>query len=185
MDIEEAIYTRRATRIYTRRSITEPILRHLIDAAIQAPSAVNRQAWAFCVVRDQATLDRASQASKAHMLRTLPAASLHFQEMLNDPDFNIFYHAPVLVVISAIGDSPWNVEDCSLAAQNMMLMAHSLGIGSCWIGFAQSWLGTPEGRAALGLPADHHPVAPIILGYPQGDPPAVPRNPPVIQWVDG
>lgn len=184
MDLKEAIYTRRATRSFTDQAVTEATLRQLIDAATQAPSAVNRQAWAFCVVQDRPLLDRISQAAKAHMLKTsTAAASHHFQQLLNDPSFDIFYHAPALIVISAIGASPWNVEDCSLAAENLMLMARGLELGSCWIGFAQDWLGTAEGKAALGLPDDHLPIAPIIIGHPQADPPAVVRRAPEIRWI--
>jgi nitroreductase family protein len=151
MDIKEAIYGRRAVRDFKAEQVVEDLLRHLIDAAIQAPSAVNQQPWSFCVVRDQAMLDRISREAKAHMLRTSPAALLshHFQELLNDPKFHIFYHAPALVVISAVAQSPWAVEDCSLAAENLMLAAHGAGLGTCWIGFAQPWLGSPEGRAKL------------------------------------
>jgi nitroreductase len=184
MDLKAAIYTRRATRSFTHQALNETTIRQLIDAAVQAPSAVNRQAAAFCVVRDRALLDHISQAAKAHTLKTsTAAASHHFEQMLNDASFHIFYQAPALIVISAIGDSPWNVEDCSLAAQNLMLMARGLHLGSCWIGFAQAWLGTQEGKAALGLPEDHMPIAPIIIGHPQADPPAVPRRAPEIRWV--
>lgn len=123
-------------------------IRQLIDAAIQAPSAVNQQPWLFTVVRDSELLARISCEAKAHMLRTSPAAlaSHHFQHVLNDAKFDIFYGAPVLVVISAAA-GPWAIEDCALAAENMMLAAHASGLGTCWIGFAQGWLGTSERHA--------------------------------------
>jgi nitroreductase len=141
MDLKEAIYSRRAVREYTAEPVDEKTIRELIDAAIQAPSAVNQQPWSFCVVRDQAVLARISSEAKAHMLRTSPAALLpHFQERLSNPAFNIFYHAPVLVLISSATESPWAVENCSLAAENLMLAARAAGLGTCWIGFAQKWL---------------------------------------------
>src|SRR5664280_1036627 len=124
MDLREAIYSRRAVREYTAEPVDEKTIRELIDAAIQAPSAVNQQPWSFCVVRDQALLARISRDAKAHMLRTSPAAlSHHFQELLSNPQFDIFYHAPALVVISSVAESPWAVENCSLAAENLMLTA--------------------------------------------------------------
>ena len=107
----------------------------------------------------------------------------HFQEILGDPDFDIFYHAPVLVVIAAASNSPWAVEDCSLAAENLMLVAHAAGLGTCWIGFSQAWLGTAEGKELLKIPADYFPVAPIIVGHPKSVPPPVPRKEPNILWV--
>lgn len=184
MELREAIYTRRATRDFTAAPVDEKTLGELIDAAIQAPSAVNQQPWSFCVVRDKALLARISNDAKAHMLKTSPmAASHHFQELLSNPDFHIFYHAPVLVLISSVAESPWAIADCSLAAENLMLAACAAGLGTCWIGFAQAWLGTPEGKATLSLPAEFAPVAPIIVGHPKSVSPPVPRKAPNIRWI--
>src|SRR6476469_3394776 len=99
MDLKEAIYCRRAVREFTSQPVDEEVLRQLIDAAIQAPSAVNQQPWLFTVVRDKALLARISREAKAHMLKTSVAAlaSHHFQSILENPDFDIFYHAPTLV----------------------------------------------------------------------------------------
>ena len=175
---------RRAVREFTGEPVDEKTLRLLIDAAVQAPSAVNQKPWSFCVVRDHAVLDRTSREAKAHMLRTSPAAlSHHFQDILNDLKFHILYHAPVLIVISSITESPWAIENCSLAAENLMLAACADGLGTCWIGFAQAWLGTPEGKAVLDLPATYAPVAPIIVGHPKSAPPPVPRKEPEIRWI--
>jgi nitroreductase len=185
MDLKEAIYTRRAVREFTAELVDERTLRQLIDAAIQAPSAVNQQPWSFSVVRDKALLARISLEAKAHMLRTTPVGlvSHHFQGLLSNPDFDIFYHAPALVVISCVTASSWAVEDCSLAAQNLMLAARAAGLGTCWIGFAQAWLGTPEGKAALELPPTYVPVAPIIVGHPKSASPPVPRKDADIRWI--
>lgn len=119
------------------------------------------------------------------MLRTSPAALLshHFQEILNNPKFHIFYHAPALILISSVAESHWTVENCALAAENLMLSARAAGLGTCWIGFAQTWLETAEGKAALNLPAAYVPVAPIIVGHPKSAPPPVPRKEPDIHWI--
>jgi len=185
MDVIEAIYSRRAVRAYTADPVDEATLRRLVDAAIQAPSAVNEQPWSFSIVRDKALLAHISREAKAYMLRASPAGLLshHFEEILGDAKFDIFYGAPVLIVISAVGASAWAVENCSLAAENLMLAARAAELGTCWIGFAQNWLGTTEGRTALDLPADHLPIAPIIVGHPKAQPPAVPRKPAEIRWV--
>jgi nitroreductase len=184
MDVREAIYGRRAVREFTAESVDEDLLRQLIDAAIQAPSAVNQQPWLFTIVRNKELLARISNESKAHMLRTSPAAlaSHHFQNILADPEFDIVYGAPVLIAISAAA-SPWAVEDCALAAENLMLMAHAAGLGTCWIGFAQGWLGTSAGKSALKLPDAGIPIAPIIVGHPKSVPPAVSRKPARIDWI--
>jgi len=186
MDLKEVIHSRRSVRAYTTEPVSENVIRELIDAAVQAPSAVNAQPCTFCVVRDKGVLAKISREAKAHMVRTTPVGlmSHHFSEVLNDRNFDIFYHAPVLVLISAIAEIPWAVEDCALAAENLMLAARGAGLGTCWIGFSQGWLGTPEGKALLKLPAAYKPVAPIIVGHPKSSPAPVPRKDPEIRWIN-
>lgn len=189
MDIAEAICGRRSTREYQTRVPNESLIRSLIEAATQAPNAINEQPWTFTVVRDQALLEQVSHDAKAHMLATMPPVmavgtrTKHFRVTLGNPDFQIFYHAPVLILISADSAGTYVVEDCALAAENLMLMAHSMGLGSCWIGFAQSYLTTSAGKKALGLPDSWVPVAPIIVGYPSAPPATVPRKAPEVRWV--
>jgi nitroreductase len=119
------------------------------------------------------------------MLATMAAGhdSDHFRSLLEAPDFHIFYRAPVLILISATGQGPWIVEDCSLAAENLMLAAYSAGLGTCWIGFAQSFLNTPEGKKILSLPPACVSIAPIIVGRPKAFPAQAPRKEPEIRWI--
>lgn len=184
MELHDAIYGRRAVREYLPKPIDQSVIKSLIDAAIQAPSAVNQQPWTFTVVRNERVLDQLSHESKAHMLKSHPGIreSEHFHS-LNDPHFQIFYHAPALIVISAVAPAPWFVEDCALAAENLMLAAYEEGLGSCWIGFAQGYLNTPEGKALLGFPISCAPVAPIIIGEPKGERKPVARKEAQIRWV--
>lgn len=185
MDLREAIAGRRSVREYTAQTIDVPTILRLLDAAVHAPSAVNQQPWTFTVVRDQDVLDRVSRGAKSFMLGTL-ADSPHadrFLTRLSDPNFQVFYHAPVLVLISANRQGPWIVEDCALAAENLMLAAYAAGFGSCWIGFAQGFLNTAAGKETLGLPAECVPVAPIIIGHPKAAAPTVPRNAPIVRWI--
>ena len=71
MDLMETIYSRRAVREFTAEPVDDKALRQLIDAAVQAPSAVNQQPWSFFVVQDKALLARISREAKSHMLRTI------------------------------------------------------------------------------------------------------------------
>ncbi len=181
----EAIYARRAVREYSDAPVKRETVELLIAAAIQAPSAMNTQPWHFTVIRNQPLLDRISTSAKAYMLHLLGSnvSSPGIRQHLTDPDAQIFHHAPVVVLISAkAGD--WAVEDASLAAENFMLAASEQGLGTCWIGFAQRWLETQEGKDAIGLPSDYQPIAPIIVGHPRGPAPPVPRKPPIIDWID-
>jgi nitroreductase len=185
MDLNEAIAGRRAVREYTVEPVGVETIRLLIADAVQAPSAINEQPWVFTVARDQVLLDRVAQEVKAHLLATTPASGQHgrFRSMLEDKDFHVFYHAPVLVLISASNQGDWAIEDCSLAAENLMLSAYALGLGSCWMGSAQSYFKTPEGRTAFGLNDRCEPVAPIILGHRKVTAPRVARKQPEIHWV--
>jgi nitroreductase len=114
---------------------------------------------------------------------TESGAKDRYRDLLSDPDFQIFYHAPVLIVISAKELSSWAVEDCSLAGQNLMLAAYAAGLGTCWIGFAEPWLNTPEGKVVLGLGPESIPVAPIIVGHPKSAPAPAPRIEPEVHWI--
>ena len=113
---------------------------------------------------------------------TLPHAT-HFRDLFSDEHFHMLYHAPALIIISAPSANRWAREDCSVAAQNLMLAAASLGLGSCWIGFAQGWLNTPEAQNLLNLSSQNLCVAPIIVGHPKAVLPAVPRKAPAVTWV--
>src|ERR1035437_1821786 len=185
MDLNDAIFGRRSVRDFTAQAIDDESIRNLIDAAVHAPNTSNGQEWTFTVVRDQGLLDRISQDAKSHMLATLPAGpqSDRYRTSLGNPDFQIFYHAPALILISGVAQAPWVVEDCALAAENLMLAAYAAELGTCWIGFAQGYLNTPEGKNALGLPAPWVPVAPIIVGHPTTMPAPVARKEPEIRWV--
>jgi nitroreductase len=111
MDIDKAIFGRRSVREYTEEAVDERTIHRLIKAAVHAPNAVNDQPWTFTVARDQRVLEQISNGAKSHMLATMPAGfhSDHFRPRLTDPKFHIFYHAPVLIVISAVAQGPWIV----------------------------------------------------------------------------
>ncbi|MGE0714215.1 MAG: nitroreductase family protein [Alphaproteobacteria bacterium] len=185
MEVNDAIYGRRAIRTYAREPVPREALRMLVDAAVQAPSAMNEQPWVFTIVTEQTLLARISRAATAHLLATdaFGAHGARLRPMLSDPAYQIFYGAPALVVIAAPEDGPFAVADCALAAQNLLLAACAAGLGTCWIGLAQPWLASAEGRATLGLAAHLLPVAPIIVGRPQATPGAVVRKSPDVRWL--
>ncbi len=185
MELMQAIRERRSVREYTGEPVSDATLRELIEAAIQAPSAINQQPWCFVVVKNPRLLAHISDRAKAHLLKASLGAPAHpFRDMLNDPKFDLFYGAPSLVVIAVAQPTDWAVEDCALAAENLMLAAHGAGLGTCWIGFAQHWLGTPEGKAALGLPSSCTPIAPIVVGHPRRGAAPVPRKEANISWLN-
>ena len=185
MDLNEAIFSRRSVREYTSQTVDNQTIQKLIDAAVYAPNAMHQQPWTFTVVRDRKMLDEISRDAKSYMLANMTPSAQAEQigSRLSEPDFHIFYHAPVLVVISADQQGPWIVEDCALAAANLMLSAYAHGLGTCWVGFAQSFLNTPDAKKLLGLPEEWISVAPIIVGYPQAVPIDVPRKAPTVLHI--
>ena len=116
MDIRDAIYQRRAVRAYSDEAVDETTLRELIDAAVQAPSAMNSQAWTFCIVRDRSMLADIATRAREFMLANTPAGLLshHANTVLHGAGFDIFYGAPALVLICSTTEHPWAVENCAL-----------------------------------------------------------------------
>jgi nitroreductase len=185
MDVCEAIRSRQSVRAYLPDLPTRDEIETLIDLAIHAPSAANRQFWSFNVICEAARLDEISQGAKAFMTRRRPLdLPEHLYEKLADPAFHVFYKAPALIVVSGRRGAPWLAEDCALAAQNLMLGAHALGFGSCWIGLCQPFLNEPQGRLLAGLDEDEIAIAPIIVGRPAAASHPVARKPAQINWVD-
>jgi nitroreductase len=181
MELHQAIYGRRSIRDYRDAPIADEVIEGLLADAVQAPNAIDRQAWSFVVVRGRERLARYSREALASLSPQHVDAGL--ARIVADPAFNIFYNAPVLVVICATLPDPMVRHDCALAAATLMLAAHDKGLGSCWIGFSESWLALDATRRALGIPDGVVPVAPLILGYPATIPAPPPRKKPEIRWV--
>jgi len=184
MEIMDAIYHRRAVREYTGEVVDQPTIKSLLQAAAQAPSAVNQQPWVFVVIQDTALLELERYSTRAKTLAAqvmdLGALTPKFRDLLSDPSFNIFYNAGTLIVICArpIGQHPdW---DCCLAAENLMLAAHGIGLGSCPIGFAWPLFEQPDVKAELRIPLDCKVVMPIIVGHPGKPLAPVARHEPIV-----
>lgn len=178
MDVLTAIHSRRAVRDYRDEPLAADLVAKLIDAAIWAPSGVNLQPWSFVVVDQSETLAACSDRAKALLRKSAPdhPELAGLQAMLAAPAFNIFYNAPVLILICATTSDEMALKDCCLAAENLMLAATALDLGTCWIGLSEAWLNSDEGKAALGIPQPFRPVAPIIVGRPNGTAAATTRR---------
>jgi nitroreductase len=180
----DIIKSRRSVRSYRPAQLKESELQDILDAGAFAPSAMNGQTWHFTVIQDQALLDKLSGQVR-EILKAVDNPKL--QERLKDPNYHTFYHAPTLVVISGQADAMFHVTDCAAATQNLLLAAHSLGIGSCWIGIISRLLESPVGpelTRALQVPAGYRPLHAVALGYPAGDAPAAaPRKEGTINYI--
>ncbi|GMV30077.1 MAG: NAD(P)H nitroreductase [Rhodanobacteraceae bacterium] len=185
----DAIGQRRAVREYSAQPVDDETLRTLLHAAVRAPTAMHREPWQFVVLRDRDT--RAVVTARAKALLDASAdqrhdpALAHLYAAFTAPGFDIFYGAPALIVIGSSERGEFVAADCWLAAENLMLAATSLGLGSCVIGLAVGALNDPQIRRAVGIPDDFVAIAPIIVGYPAAGTPAMAtprREPVVVTW---
>jgi nitroreductase len=187
MNVREAIDARHSVRAYTGEPVAKAVIEGLLAAAVQAPSGMNTQPWAFGVVEGSARLQAYSDRAKVAMLATItPGSPLErYIDTLQDPNFNIFYGAPALVIIYAKDQTPFAYGDCHLAAMTLLLAAVEQGLGSCWIGFAHPFLDSPEVKAEMGVPADYAVVAPLIIGHPAGPVQGPEKAPAVVVFWQG
>lgn len=171
----DCIYTRRSVRKYLDRPVPKKIIDELLNAAVMAPSAMNSLPWHFTIVEGK---EKVAYFGKRafERLKSLDIGENHKPIKTE----HIFYRAPLLILISGKRDYKWLKEDVNLAVQNMFLTAHSLGLGSCWIGFAKSLDRDEDARKELGIPEDFEIVAPLIFGYPKHIIKQIPKRKPKI-----
>jgi nitroreductase len=185
--LTSVMHARRSVRAYANDVIDRATVGALLSAAVQAPTAMHVEPWRFVVVQDHSVLRQVSDQAKN--LLTHATQGLHTvrgaQSPFSQPDFNVFYDAGTLIVICAPASGHFVQADCWLAAQNLMLVAQAMGLGTCVIGSAVSALNLPDVKQALGIPAVMEAVAPIIVGKPRVDAAQSPRQAPhILAWLD-
>lgn len=182
MTLSEAIASRHSVRQYSDAPVERADIEKLLAAAVLAPSAMNSQAWAFGVIQGKDRIQQIGERAAAAMLQELDRKGVTgpMRDRLSKPGFSPFYGAPALIVIYATKDDQFGPINCSLAAQNVMLTATDLGLGTCWIGMAAELFGCPEVKADLGVPPEYRAIATLIVGHPAGEIPAKEKNPPTV-----
>lgn len=190
MEAMEAIRGRRAIRSFGAQPVAKETLETLIEAAICAPSGLNRQPWSFAVIEGRerlADLEHEARAAWAAVdaqmaARQPPEVVAHVRELLAS-GFSIFHGASAVVVFLCPPDDSVGYLDTAFAAENLMIAAHALGLGTCPVGLAQPYLQQPETLATLGVPTDRRVVLAVVVGEPDGPPPAMPpRHTPTVYW---
>jgi nitroreductase len=177
----KCIYERRSVRDFEDKPVPKEVVEELLNAAVMAPSARNTQPWHFTIVQDRETIDKLGD--KAAEMRGMLGKGMKAGLRLAGKG-TIFYNAPLLVIISGKTGYDYLKDDVNLAVQNMFLAAHSLGLGSCWIGMAKVLNSDAEARQELGLSSDLEIVAPLIFGYPKKQDKKIPeRKPRILKWV--
>ena len=149
----ENIFARKSVRAYIAKPVEKEKVDLLVKAAMAAPTAVNKQPWAFVVIDDRATLDR--------LAGELPYAKMAAQ-------------APLAIVVC--GDlskalrgetDPYWMLDCSAASQNLLLAAESMGLGAVWTAVYPEAERMEKVRSVLSLPDHIVPFNLIPVGYPR------------------
>jgi len=151
MDVDECMKERRSCRSYSTKSVPVEIVGEILEAATYAPSSGNRQNWVFIVVMDDTRKEELCMASAKQTW------------MLEAPVFIVVCDkkADVVEMYPDRGEL-YAVQNCALATQNLMLKAHSFGLGTCWVGAFDA----DAVSRIMKIPSDVVPEAIITLGYP-------------------
>ncbi len=156
MDIFECIKTRRSIRKYTQQPVEFDKIAKILEAGVYAPSAGNMQNWRFIVVTDH------------------PAIKELYNHCLHQ---EVVYNAQTIIIVCGVTDKAesmyglrgkrlYTVQNCACAIENMLLAAHALGLGACWIGaFDEDKIAT-----MFNIKENARPQAIITLGYPDEKP---------------
>ena len=160
----ECLKSRRSVRSYKPDMLPKEVLQEIVEAGTWVPTGMNRQSPIILAITDKKVRDQLSRMNAQIM------------GAKGDP----FYGAPVVLVVLADKSVGTYVYDGSLVMANLMLEAHDLGIGSCWIHRAKEEFESEEGKALLkkwGVEGDYIGVGHCILGYAKDEPkPAAPRK---------
>ena len=160
----ENIIERRSSKSYKEQRVPKDVLEKIVAAGQMAPSGMNRQAYAFVVVQDK------------KMMNTISKLNASIMQADTDP----FYHADCVIIVFGKKDVRTHVYDGSLAMENLMLAANSLGVSSCWIHRAKETFETDFGKELMqkwSLDENYEGIGNIVLGYRDCPlPPAAPRK---------
>jgi len=145
------IFGRRSVRAYSSAEVSDEAVKTLLEAAMAAPSAVAKDPWRFVVIRNRRTL--------AQIAAALPSG-----QMLAGAALGI----AVCGDLEAAHDRQLSylLQDCSAAIENLLLCAHILGLGACWLGVHPREDRVQRLKEILGLPASVIPVACVSIGHP-------------------
>lgn len=152
----ENIMTRTSIRAFTDQPVDDATVENILRAGMAAPTAVNKQPWAFVVVNDREQMERLREVHP-------------YAQMLKTAQFAIVVCGDMNKALQGFAQEYW-IQDASAATENILLAAHGLGLGAVWCGVYPNPDVYPKVKEVLGLPSHIIPLNIIPIGYPGESP---------------
>lgn len=173
-NVIETILTRRSIRSFLDKQIPLKNLQTILLAGSYAPTGMGMQSWKFTAIQNKNILDKINKAIKTAILTVSNDNKLYsyvnkFIKRAQDESYNFLYNAPTYVIVSNLESNYNSMADSSLAIGNMMLAAHSMGIGSCWLNQLPRLSNIHEIKdllIELEIPENHKVYGSVVFGYP-------------------
>jgi len=173
----EMILKRRSVRKYKSDMITEEELKTIVECGLFAPSAKNKQNWHFTVITNNEKIEEINRLAIEGMERL---------GIEKEEDYHVFYHAPVVIVISSKIEG-YSEVNAGCVIENMAIAAQSMGIGSCIIGqtrYMYHQANKADINRVLKIPENYEHDISICFGYPDGEAEeAKPRKENVVDYI--
>jgi nitroreductase len=214
-ETEKVILERRSIRMYKSRQVPAFMVKRILEAGRFAPSAGNGQPWKFVVLREPDIIEGLTHTTvkickifKALLdyrvtgkrwLKPLADLFIHLKpgdlhptpfgavSMIADGKLSLYHGAPTVILLFKDVRGISNPDlDIGIAGQNMVLAAHSMGLGTCWVSFAKlAFQYTKKWKKALGIVYPYKFVSSLSVGWPVGDPDGVvPRPVHIVDWYE-
>lgn len=171
-EILNCIHERRSTRQFTDKQISSEQLDAILDAAIWAPSGGNSQSWLFTAIQNKDVLLHLNELVREGFQHWIPdddyPGKLAIKKYSQKEGYNFYHEAPTLIIASNQMNYDNAMADCSLALQNVFLVAQSLRLGSCYINQLHWLRDDPSVRAylfELGIPKEHTICSSAAIGF--------------------
>jgi len=178
-NIFETILARRSVRNYSPQPVPILVLNTVLEAAVWAPSAMHKQPWGFVIVQNKQILQSISESAKA-LLRLQGKRNQSCAVMLNQIKGNLFFDAPTLIIVCGRTYHQSYEAECWMAAENLMLAACAMQLGTCVVSNALPAISRAETKLILGIPDNYSAVSPIVIGYPNAKTAPCSRKSPLI-----
>lgn len=179
-EIIKAIKERRSIREFEDKQIEKEKIEQILECGMWGPSAKDQQKWHFTVIINKDIMKKVTEMMVEKASDEYPK----IKERAKTKEDPILYNAPLYIVVTEPDDYKWADIDGSIAAHDMILAAHSLGLGSCYIGMVKVLKDDQEFRELLKVPEGHRIVITMVFGYAKEEPAPKERNKDVVEWIE-